>query len=216
MNNDFDLLHTVILPETITSAGRYAFYSCRNLVTINLPNTITSLGIGSFYDCSSLLSINQPNKITSIPPDCFYQCSSITSITVPPSVSEMGKIAFYKCRSLKSITIPDAALNNSNYGIINGKFWDPFEGCTVLIAIARSLNMSVKEYLLHQNRVNRRVAVLFSLKTINNARILANSEGRGFIWGNPIGPENSRRLNGVLAERRIPPFEMWREVVMFL
>ena len=97
-----------------------------------------------------------------------------------------------------------------------GTYSDPFRGCTELIALAQALNMSVKEYLLHKNRVNRRVAVLFSLKTINNARILAKSEGREFIWGNPIGPENRRRLNGVLAEDRIPPFEIWREIVMFL
>ena len=105
----------------------------------------------------------------------------------------------------------------SNYGrYSSGGFADKFEGCTELIATARALNMSVKEYLLHQNRVNRRLAVLFSLKTINNARILAKREGREFIWGNPIGVENRRTLNGVLAEEMIPPFEMWREVVMFL
>ena len=75
--------------------------------------------------------------------------------------------------------------------------------------------MSVKEYLLHQNRVNRRVAVLFSLKTINNARILAKSEGRQFIWVNNWDG-NRRRLNGDLAEDSIPPFEMWREIAGFL
>ena len=124
---------------------------------------------------------------------------------------------FYGCSSITSITISDAALNNNNYGIdSDGDYYDPFGGCTELIATAQILKMTVKEYLLHQNRVNRRVALLFSLKTINNARILAKSEGRTFIWGYPVGPEDGTRLNGVLAEDRIPPFEMWREIAMFL
>ena len=170
-----------------------------------------------FNNCSSLLSIDLPNTITSIPSGMFYGCSSISSITIPPSVSTISDDAFNSCSSLKYITILDIVLNNTNYGIgYAGNYFNPFTGCTELIAIARSLNMSVKEYLLHQNGVNRRVAVLFSLKTINNARILAKSEGRAFIWGNPDGPEDRRRLNGVLAERRIPPFDMWKEIVMFL
>ena len=135
-----------------------------------------------FYNCSSLLSIDLPNTILSVPSGMFYGCSSISSITIPPSVSTIGAQAFRNCRSLKPITISDAALNNTNYGIDRwGNYYNPFTCCTELIAIARSLNMSVKEYLLHQNGVNRRVAVLFSLKTIKNARILAKSEGRAFI-----------------------------------
>ena len=91
-----------------------------------------------------------------------------------------------------------------------------------------------------KERIELRVTVLLSLKTINNSRILAKSEGREFIWGNPVGPVNRRRkwrrwswskqwrllrarrnyrrktLNGVLAESMIPPAEMWREMLMFV
>jgi len=144
---------------------------------------------------------------------------SLSSITVPPSVSSIGALCFYNCRSLKSITISDTALNNNNYGINSiGHYSDPFGGCTVLIAKSQALNMTVKEYLLHRNErtrmVNLRVTVLASLKTINEARILARSEGREFIWGNPVGIEGGD-LNGVLAEDRIPPAEMWREILEF-
>ena len=209
--NDFDLLHTVILPDTITSVGVYAFYFCRNLVTINLPNTITSLGVGIFDDCSSLLSIDLPNASISIPNEMFWGCSSLSSITVPPSVSTIGGGAFEDCRSLKSITIPDAVLNK-NYG---SGYYDPFKGYTVLIAKAQALNKTVREYLLHRNEMTRRrVTVLASLKTINDARILSRNEGRAFIWGNPVGIEGGD-LNGVLAEERIPPAEMWREILEF-
>ena len=169
-----------------------------------------------------------PDTFTSIESGAFYKYTSNTfnslhTVVVPNTITSVRCYAFYNRRSLKSITTSDAALNNNNYGLdyygfsrYDGTYYDPFYGCTELIATAQLLNMSVKEYLLHQNRVNRRVALLFSLKTINNARILAKSEGRTFIWGYPVGPEDGTRLNGVLAEDRIPPFEMWREIAMFL
>ena len=84
-----------------------------------------------------------------------------------------------------------------------------------LIAIARALNMTVREYLRHRNEMTRRrVTVLASLKTITDARILARSEGREFVWGDPVGIEEGD-LNGVLAEERIPPAKMWREILEF-
>ena len=78
---------------------------------------------------------------------------------------------------MKSITISDAALNDPNYG------YDPFDGCTELIAIARSLNMNVKEYLLHLNkekedRIRLRIWVLICLKRINDKRISDSEEGK--------------------------------------
>ena len=41
------------------------------------------------------------------------------------------------------------------------------------------------------------------------------SERRELVLYDPIVLEN-RRLNGVLAERIIKAFDMWREIVMFL
>ena len=224
-----------------------------------IPDTFTSIADRAFNnwyttDFDLLRTVIIPNTITSIGYAAFARCSSISSITIPASVIQISAYAFGDCTSLKSITISDAALNNTNYGMHDGNYYNPFYGCTLLIAKARSLNMNVREYLLHRNErirmVNLRYTVLNSLKTINNARILARSEGGEFIWVNPIWISNRRRwleevlaattnkgtitnkkwkkrtrrkirdekykgLNGVLAEERIPPFEMWREIVMF-
>ena len=120
----------------------------------------------------------------------------------------------------------------------SGKYYDPFYGCTELIAMAQPLNMTVKEYLLHQNRVTRRIAVLICLKRINDKRIKDSEEAKRrklddgdsssssrsggdvvFGSGDSISGNSSNarvELNGVLAEEKIPPFEMWREMVMFL
>ena len=104
-------------------------------------------------------------------------------ITVPESVTQIEGLAFARCASLKSITISDAALNNPNFGVNdrNGDYHDPFYGCTELIAIAKTLNMDVKEYLHHLNKVKEdriklRVWVLICLQRINDKRISDSKE----------------------------------------
>ena len=120
---------------------------------------------------------------------------------------------------MKSIVVPDAALNNTNYGMWGGYYCDPFGGCNELITISAALNITVKEFLLHQNQVKRRIiqraAVLFCLKTIDAEKMLAREEGRTFSWCENITLENGE-LKGVLAEKKIKAFELWREIVMFL
>ena len=137
------------------------------------------------------------------------------------------------CSSLKSAIVPDAALNNTNYGISNGTYFDPFEGCAELLAISAALNMNVKEFLLHQNqvkrdRITRRAAVLVCLKTINDKRIKDREEGErrklndgednnvvdGVGGGEPVHVWE-QELDGVRAEERLNP-DCLREMIMFL
>ena len=125
-------------------------------------------------------------------------------------------------------------------------YHDPFDRCTELIAIAQTFNMTVKEYLLHLNklkedRIKFRVWVLICLKRINDKRISDSEEGEAKMRKLNVGgssrdsSNNSGRrsgggssdditnqaqqrllLNGVLAESKITAFEMWREIAMFL
>ena len=223
----FKSLETVIIPRSITYIGEYAFHQCWALKNINLPDSITSIGMEAFSECSALQDINLPDSITSIGGDwSFYRCLSLQNINLPASLTSI------ECTSLKSITISDTALNNPNYGMNSyGNFCDPFEGCDALIAIAQSLNMNVKQYLLHLNkeeRVRRRIPVLICLKRINDRRMRDSEEANKRSKLNDGGSSSSssgggdhvqvwdQELNGVLAEEKIYAFDMWREIIGFL
>jgi len=74
--------------------------------------------------------------------------------------------------------------------------------------------MSIKEYLLRQNRINRRVAVLTSLKTIQNARELsAETDGSVFVWVNGNEIEGGE-LDGALAYKMLID-DVWRHILEF-
>lgn len=144
-NND---LISVVLPNTIKSIGRNAFFFCNNLVSINIPGSVVSIESGAFWGCSSLKSVNIPNSlstiesgvfgrtgltsvvipnsITTIGDQAFSNCSSLTSITIPGSVTIIGERAFIGCSSLTTIDIPSSVTS------IGGGV---FSGCTGLTSI---------------------------------------------------------------------------------
>ena len=73
---------TVVLPETITEIGSYAFHDCENLVSINFPETVTEINSYAFYNCSNLTSAVIPKNTTKIEYLAFGNCSSLASVTV--------------------------------------------------------------------------------------------------------------------------------------
>ena len=81
-----------IIPNSVTSIGKYAFFYCSSLTSITIPNSVTSIGGSAFTGCSSLNSITIPNSVTSIGDYAFSDCSSLTSVTceatTPPTIGE--------------------------------------------------------------------------------------------------------------------------------
>ena len=120
------LVTDLVLPEGMTSVGRYAFYGCSSLSSITIPDGVTSIGEYAFSGCSSLSSITIPDGVTSIGNYAFRDCSSLSSITIPDGVTSIGYSAFSYCSSLSSITIPDGVTSIGN---------SAFYGCSSLSSI---------------------------------------------------------------------------------
>lgn len=102
---DCESLISIVLPNGVTSIGVGAFRSCRSLVSIKLPDGVVSIGNEAFIFCQSLASIEIPDSVTSIGGWAFYYCSSLTAIELPYGIASIGQYAFYYCKSLKSVII---------------------------------------------------------------------------------------------------------------
>lgn len=98
-------MHSIEIPNSITSIEREAFYHCR-ITSIYIPDTITSLSDWVFGHCGFLEEVRLPENLISIGENSFDSCFQLKTIEIPNSVVSIGKEAFWFCIGLKSITLP--------------------------------------------------------------------------------------------------------------
>ena len=130
-----ELVTNLVIPDTVTNIGAWAFYNCDSLVNVTIPNSVTSIGDLAFYYCSGLTSVTIPDSVTSIGASAFYGCSdslfdtnSISGVKLVDGwavgntdglsgninlagVRGIGGQAFYGCSGLTSVTIPNSVTN---------------------------------------------------------------------------------------------------------
>ena len=122
-----------IIPNNVTSIGKWAFADCSSLTSITIPNSVTSIGYAAFYGCSALDSIvwNAKNcadvsaikdapfdGITSqiksftfgdaveyVPAYLCYGMEKLTNVTLSNKVKKIGTSAFEGCARLAKISL---------------------------------------------------------------------------------------------------------------
>ena len=130
----------LVIPNSVTSIGNYAFYGCISLTSVTIPNSVTSIGDYAFSGCSDLTSVHISDleawcKIVfgkSLSNPLYYahhlymNGSEITNLVIPNSVKSIGVSAFNGCSGLTSITIPDGVTSIGS---------EAFYGCSGLTSI---------------------------------------------------------------------------------
>ena len=97
----------LIIPNSVSCIGSYAFRYCSSLTSVTIPNSVISIGDNAFDRCSGLTSITIPQSVTSIGENSFWGCSGLISVTIPNSVTRIGLNAFQRCSGLKKVIVPD-------------------------------------------------------------------------------------------------------------
>ena len=126
LNNE--LVTNLVIPNSVTTIGDYAFYDCSGLTSITIPNRVTSIGRCTFSGCSSLTSITIPIRVTTIGYFAFENCSGLKTVYYKGGKSEWDKISigFYNDNLTNaslyyySETAPTLNYNGTAY---SGNYW---------------------------------------------------------------------------------------------
>ena len=119
-------LTSVVIPDSVTIIGDYAFYECTGLTSVTIPDSVTVIGEWTFAYCNNLTSAVIPDSVKNVGKHAFYYCAGLTSVTIGNSVTIIGDYAFYECRSLTAVTIPDSVADIGR---------NAFSYCTALTSV---------------------------------------------------------------------------------
>ena len=114
----------LVIPNSVTVIGDYAFYSMR-YKRIEMADSVIKIGESAFYGGSievltlsnnlqiigrdafenaKIKTINLPNSLISIGSSAFFDCDELTGITLPKSITTIGNSAFGFCKELSYVT----------------------------------------------------------------------------------------------------------------
>ena len=126
-------LESVVIPDSITAIGDYAFVVNTHLKSVTLPKHLKTIGQGAFQVCKALTSISIPESVETVGRAAFkytglpipllsndnsilyYVPSSFTSYAIPDSVRTINAGALEGCSKLTSVTLPAYMVSIGEY-----------------------------------------------------------------------------------------------------
>ncbi|MBQ9552276.1 MAG: leucine-rich repeat protein [Clostridia bacterium] len=123
----YNVMSTVVIGNSVTSIGSFAFSNCRALTNLSIGSNVTSIGEFAFHGCTGLADVALPNSVTTLGSGAFYGCSDLTNVSIPERVTCLGNGVFYDCIRLANITIPDSVSSVGANIVYNTQFRD-YEG----------------------------------------------------------------------------------------
>ena len=121
-DNDYSsntIISKIILPNSITAIGEYAFKGCSGLTgSLIIPDEVTTIGLQAFQGCFGFTgSLTIPESVTTIGESAFSSCAGFTgSLTIPANVTTIEGSAFYGCSGLTgTLIIPNDVTTIGDY-----------------------------------------------------------------------------------------------------
>ena len=177
----------IILPESITSIGAYAFQNFSNLKTINIPEGVNNIGIYAFRNCNNLPITNNLRYA-----DTYLVAAvdkNLSTYVIKAGTRWIGTYAFYNCKNMTSIEIPNSVIS------IEGSAFSQ-SGITS-IEVPQSVT-TIKEYAFENCYSLLNVTIPDGVISIGNSAFYACSSLQTITFPNTITELGKNVVNGCI------------------
>lgn len=94
-----------IIKEGVSSIANNA-YKASDIVSVSIPESVTSIGNSAFYTCMKLKSLRIPSRVTSYAYELTQNCGVLEDVQLPEGLITIGGYAFKNCYKLPKIVLP--------------------------------------------------------------------------------------------------------------
>lgn len=142
----------LVIPDSVTSIGRYAFYSRPYLRpetqgTLTLGRNLRTIGESAFCESTYTGSLTIPDSVVEIGERAFYQCENLNgTLTLGRSLRTIGKEAFYWCAFTGSLTIPEGVTEIANGTFSSSRSNGMFTGTLTLPSTLKTIGAEAFAY----------------------------------------------------------------------
>ena len=103
-------IKSVMISDTVTSIGEYAFSYCMALTNVDMGEGVTKIGVCAFDECMDLKEVIIPDSVIVIGRSAFNFCADMEYLSIGNGVKIIGEDAFSQCYGLTSLEIPDSVV----------------------------------------------------------------------------------------------------------
>ena len=118
-NSDNKDITSVVIPDSITAMGRYAFSGFESLSSVTIGNGLTYISDYAFMSCNSLRAVDIPATVTSMGERAFLYCRGLESIVLHEDIASIGAHAFDGCYNLVSVTVENHDMTIGDRAFMN-------------------------------------------------------------------------------------------------
>ena len=116
---------SIVVPDSVTAIGIYAFTGCTSLGNVVIGDGVTSMGNYVFTGCFNLRNITIGRGLTSIGLLAFSDCATLQSIYFEGNAPSLGDLAFQGSSLVTIFRLPDATGWGGGFGGRPTVIWDP-------------------------------------------------------------------------------------------
>lgn len=144
-------LQAIVLPDTVTDVGAYAFYGCADVSEFVMSKAIESIGDYAFSGLDQITEVTIYGNNTTVGDGAFENCTSLESVTLENGVDSIGPSAF-GFTAITEVTLPESVTS------LEG---NPFTGCELTRLDILAENADIVFDALNKTMYNRDKTLLY-------------------------------------------------------